>query len=364
MTSQRPVLFIDRDGTLIEEPADCQIDSYEKLRLVPGIIPALSRLRDAGWDFIMVSNQNDLGGPNFPVESFQGPHDLLLHILESQGITFKDVFVDPHPPGPNQPDTRKPGIGMVRHLLKDRTIDWDRSMMVGDRLTDREFGDNLGIRTYLLQSSMGQAGPDAVSWERIAHELANRPRQAVVDRNTSETQIHVEVDLDRTGQIEVSTGVGFLDHMLDQLAKHGGFSLSVRCDGDLHIDEHHTVEDTALAIGQAIDEALGDRRGIGRYGFTAPMDEAQASAALDLSGRPFLKFECDFDREMVGDLPTEMVEHFWRSFAESLRATLHLSVTGKNTHHKIEVGFKAVARALRQALRVEGTELPSTKGVL
>jgi imidazoleglycerol-phosphate dehydratase/histidinol-phosphatase len=364
MTIPRPVLFIDRDGTLIEEPADCQIDSYEKLRLVPGIIAALTQLRDAGWDFVMVSNQNDLGGPNFPVESFQGPHDLLIHILESQGITFKEVYVDPHPPGPSQPDTRKPGIGMVRHLLKDRSIDWERSMMVGDRLSDREFGDNLGIRTYLLQSSMGQAGPDAVSWEQIAHELANRPRQAVVDRNTSETQIHVEVDLDRTGQIEISTGVGFLDHMLDQLAKHGGFSLRVACAGDLHIDEHHTVEDTALAIGQALDEALGDRRGISRYGFTAPMDEARASAALDLSGRPYLVFECEFDREQVGDLPTEMVEHFWRSFAEALRCTLHLSVTGANTHHKIEVGFKAVARALRQALRVEGTELPSTKGVL
>lgn len=364
MTTPRPVLFIDRDGTLIEEPEDCQIDSFEKLRLVPGIIPALTTLRDAGWEFVMVSNQNDLGGPNFPIETFQGPHDLLLHILESQGITFRDVFVDPHPPGPNQPDTRKPGIGMVKHLLKDRTIDWDRSMMVGDRQTDKQFGDNLGIGTYLLQSSMGQGGEDAVDWAQIAHELAVRPRTAVVDRNTSETRIHVEVDLDRTGDIRLATGLGFLDHMLDQLAKHGGFSLAVQCDGDLHIDEHHTTEDTALAIGQALDEALGDRRGIGRYGFTAPMDEAQASAALDLSGRPYLKFDCPFDREMVGDLPTEMVEHFWRSFAEALRCTLHLRVEGSNAHHQIEVGFKAVARALRQAIAVEGTELPSTKGVL
>ncbi|WP_153396387.1 bifunctional histidinol-phosphatase/imidazoleglycerol-phosphate dehydratase HisB [Ornithinicoccus halotolerans] len=364
MTTPRPILFVDRDGTIIEEPADCQVDSFDKLALVPGVIPAMLAIRDAGYDFVMVSNQNDLGGPNFPKESFEGPHELLLQILASQGITFRDVFVDPHPPGPEQPWTRKPGIGMVAHLLKDRSVDWERSAMVGDRLTDKQFADTLGIPTYLLASAMNQAGDAAVSWADIAHDLVTRPRTARVERVTSETRITVEVDLDRRGHIEAATGIGFLDHMLDQLAKHGGFSMTVRCEGDLHIDDHHSVEDVAIAVGEALRTALGDKRGIGRYGFTLPMDEAQATAALDLSGRPYFAFECDFDRERVGDLSTEMVPHFWRSFADALRCTLHLRVTGENTHHMVEVGFKAVARALRQALPREGSELPSTKGML
>jgi imidazoleglycerol-phosphate dehydratase/histidinol-phosphatase len=205
---------------------------------------------------------------------------------------------------------------------------------------------------------------DQVDWDRIAHELVTCPRTATVERVTSETTIRVSVDLDRAGESRVATGVGFLDHMLEQLAKHGGFSMSVECDGDLHIDEHHSVEDVAIAVGEAIREALGDKRGIGRYGFTLPMDEAQATAALDLSGRPYFVFEADFDRERVGDLPTEMVEHFWRSFADAMRCTLHLSIGPGNAHHQIEVGFKAVARALRQALPRKGSELPSTKGML
>ncbi|CAN5825435.1 bifunctional histidinol-phosphatase/imidazoleglycerol-phosphate dehydratase HisB [soil metagenome] len=363
MSTARPILFVDRDGTLIEEPADCQVDSYDKLALVTGVVPALLRLRDAGWDFVMVSNQNDLGGPSFPQESFEGPHRLLLQVLGSQGITFKEVHVDPHPAGTDAP-TRKPGTAMVTHLLKDRSVDWERSVMVGDRLTDRQFADNLGIAAYLLSSRMDEAGEAAVDWSQIARELVDRPRRSRVERTTSETAVLAEVDLDSEGPVEVATGLGFLDHMLDQLGRHGGFAVRVRCRGDLQVDEHHTTEDVALALGQALREALGDKRGIGRYGFTLPMDESLASAALDFSGRPYLAFDCTFTRERVGDLPTEMVEHFWRSFCQGAGLNLHLSVTGDNAHHQIESGFKAVARAIRQAVRVEGSDLPSTKGVL
>lgn len=358
-----PVLFVDRDGTLIEEPEDFQVDSYAKLRLVPGVIPALLRLRDAGWQLVMVTNQDGLGSDAFPQEAFDGPHGLLLDILASQGITFKEVLVDTTLAADNAP-TRKPGTALMTALLKDRSVDWQRSVMVGDRETDRQFADNLGIPAYLLSSRTGEAGAHAVDWSQIAHELVDRPRTARVERVTSETAIRVGVDLDQAGRSHIATGVGFLDHMLDQLAKHGGFSMDVACEGDLHIDEHHSVEDVAIAVGEAIREALGDKRGIGRYGFTAPMDEAQATAALDLSGRPYFAFEADFDREKVGDLPTEMVEHFWRSFADAMRCTLHLRISEGNAHHQIEVGFKAVARALRQALVRDGTDLPSTKGLL
>jgi imidazoleglycerol-phosphate dehydratase / histidinol-phosphatase len=370
----RPICFVDRDGTIIAEPDDFQVDSLTKLRLVDGVIPALLRIQDAGYDLVMVSNQDGLGTDSFPQEHFDAPHDLLMHILTSQGVRFREILIDPHHAGPEAPWTRKPGIGMVVHLLKDKGVDWQRSVMVGDRETDREFGTNLGIRTYLLPSSAGtgvdpQAAPaEAVTttWDQIAHELAERPRTAHVERNTAETQIVVDVDLDRSGGADAQTGIGFFDHMLDQLAKHGGFSMTVRCDGDLHIDDHHTIEDVALAVGEAIRAALGDKRGIGRYGFTLPMDEAQATAAVDLSGRPYFRYQGNFDRPSVGEFPTEMVEHFWRSFADAMRCTLHLSVTGENTHHQIEVGFKAVARALRMAVARQGdsTELPSTKGVL
>ncbi|WP_298749182.1 bifunctional histidinol-phosphatase/imidazoleglycerol-phosphate dehydratase HisB [uncultured Serinicoccus sp.] len=355
--SPRPICFVDRDGTIITEPHDQQVDALEKVAFVDGVIPALLRIQAAGFDLVMVSNQDGLGTESFPQADFDPAHGLVMQVLTSQGVTFRDVHIDPHHAGPDAPWTRKPGIGMVVHLLKDRGVDWDRSVMVGDRTTDREFGDHLGIRTYLLPE---------VDWAQIAHELADAPRTARVERATSETSITVEVDLDATGGSEISTGIGFYDHMLDQLAKHGGFRMRVACAGDLHIDDHHTVEDVALAVGEAIRTALGDKRGIGRYGFTLPMDEAQATAAIDLSGRPYFAYEGSFDRESVGDFSTEMVEHFWRSFADAMRCTLHLSVTGGNTHHKIEVGFKAVARALRMGIARQGdsAELPSTKGVL
>jgi imidazoleglycerol-phosphate dehydratase/histidinol-phosphatase len=350
------ILFIDRDGVLIEEPADEQVDSFSKFRLVAGVVPALLRLRDAGFEFVMVSNQDGLGSDSFPTADFEGPQALLLQVLESQGIRFREVLIDPHRPQDNAP-TRKPGIGMVMHYLRDRAIDLAGSAMVGDRETDMQFAANLGVRGLRF----GAGGHD---WATIAHELADAPRTAFVERTTKETRIRVRLDLDRAADPVAATGHGFFDHMLEQLGKHGGFALEVQCAGDLHIDEHHTVEDCALAIGAALKQALGDKRGIGRYGFTLPMDESLASAALDFSGRPYFVFKGKFPRESVGELSTELVPHFFRSLCETAGLNLHLSVQGENTHHMVEACFKAVARALRQAIRREGTELPSTKGSL
>ncbi|SDX23274.1 bifunctional histidinol-phosphatase/imidazoleglycerol-phosphate dehydratase HisB [Lysobacter enzymogenes] len=378
MSALKPILFVDRDGTLIEEPADFQIDSYAKLRFVRGAIPAMLKLRDAGYEFVMVTNQDGLGTESFPRWSFDGPHELMMQVFESQGIVFRDVLIDTSFPAENLP-TRKPGIGLALPLLKDRGIDWERSAMVGDRETDNGFAANLGIRAFQLRTREFGGEWD---WAGIAHVLAERPRTASVQRNTKETRIQVRVDLDRAAEPQVATGLGFFDHMLEQLGKHGGFALELSCQGDLHIDEHHTIEDSALALGQALREALGDKRGIGRYGFepragqgddvaapaahefVLPMDETLARAALDFSGRPYFVFGGGFAREKVGDFPTELLPHFFRSLCETAGLNLNLNVEGDNDHHKIEACFKVVARALRQAIARQGRELPSTKGVL
>lgn len=360
MSALTPILFVDRDGTLIEEPADFQIDSYAKLRFFTGVVPALLKLRDAGWQFVMVTNQDGLGTDAFPQADFDGPHALMLQLFESQGIVFRDIWIDRSFAADNLP-TRKPNIGLALPLLKDRSIDWARSAMVGDRDTDMQFAQNLGIRGFQLRTP--QFG-GAWDWAGIAHALADAPRQAKVRRATKETTIEVELDLDASAEPQAATGLPFFDHMLEQVGKHAGVALTVRAQGDLHIDEHHTVEDTALALGHALREALGDKRGIGRYGFTLPMDETLASAALDLSGRPYLVFEGAFRRERVGDLPTELVPHFFRSLCDSAGLNLHLRVQGENDHHQVEACFKAFARALGQAVRREGSALPSTKGTL
>lgn len=376
--SATPILFVDRDGTLIEEPADFQIDAYEKLRFVAGVIPALLKLRDAGWQFVIVSNQDGLGTESYPRAAFQGPHELMMQVFTSQGIVFRDVLIDTSFPDEHSPN-RKPGIGMMLPYLQDRGIDWARSAMVGDRPTDIQFADNLKIRGFQLKSA--QFGGDW-DWAGIAHALADAPRQARVHRVTKETDITVTLDLDRSAEPRIHTGLPFFDHMLEQLGKHGGIALEIEAKGDLQIDEHHTVEDTGLALGQALREALGDKRGIGRYGFdpaatpwqqtgavpcagfTLPMDETLASAALDFSGRPYCVFDGTFRRERVGDLPTELVPHFFRSLCDASGLNLHLRVRGDNDHHQVEACFKALARALGQAVRRQGTALPSTKGAL
>ena len=359
--SGRPFLFVDRDGTLIEEPADQQVDAYAKLRFVSGSIPALLRLRDAGYRLVMVSNQDGLGTQRFPMADFEGPHSLLMQLLESQGIAFEAVLIDRSLPGECAP-TRKPGVGLVQHLLRDRTVDWARSAVVGDRDSDLAFAANLGVRGFKL--APGGADGDRCCWEDIAHALVDAPRIAVVERTTRETRIEARVDLDRAAEPEVCTGLGFLDHMLAQLGTHARIGLRLRCRGDLHVDEHHTVEDCALALGSALRQALGDKRGIGRYGFVLPMDEALVEVALDLSGRPRFVFDGSFSRECIGDLPTELVPHFFQSLCDALGMTLHLRLVGDNDHHKAEACFKGVALALRQACRREGSALPSSKGVL
>jgi imidazoleglycerol-phosphate dehydratase/histidinol-phosphatase len=365
----KPILFIDRDGTLIEEPPDEQIDRFDKLRLVPGVIPALIALRDAGYRFVMVSNQDGLGTASFPKADFDGPHELLMQILGSQGIVFDEVLIDPSLPADNSPN-RKPALGMVMHYLREQRFDPARSAVIGDRETDIAFASNLGVRGIRLGGEM--------DWPAIVALLTRGSRSAEVERATKETRIRIGVDLDRRAEPAIATGLGFFDHMLEQIGKHGGFALSVHCAGDLHIDEHHTVEDVALALGQALKQALGDKRGIGRYGsagsdgagqpvpaaLVLPMDETIASAALDFSGRPYFVFDGAFPREQVGDLPTELVPHFFRSLCDASGLNLHLSVRGENCHHMVEACFKAFARALRQAIRREGSELPSTKGSL
>lgn len=352
----RKLLFVDRDGCLIEEPADQQIDSYAKLALLPGVIAALQRFVAAGYELVMVTNQDGLGTASFPQEEFDGPHQLLLGMLASQGITFAEVLIDSSFPADGK-ETRKPGIGLVRHYLADDGWSRSASAMIGDRETDLQFAANLGVRGL-------RVGRQCVSWGEIAHQLLDQPRTASVSRNTKETRIQVSVDLDKVADPDVHTGLGFFDHMLEQIGKHGGFALTLRCEGDTHIDEHHTIEDSALALGSALRQALGDKRGIGRYGFTLPMDEAQASATLDLSGRPYFVFDGEFPRERVGEVPTELVPHFFRSVCETLGANLHMSVTGDNAHHMVEGCFKAFARTLRQAIARQGSELPSTKGSL
>jgi imidazoleglycerol-phosphate dehydratase/histidinol-phosphatase len=370
----RKILFLDRDGCLIEEPDDEQIDSYEKFALLPGVIGALQRCVAAGYELVMVTNQDGLGTESFPEQDFRGPQELLLRILDSQGIRFREVLVDRSFPHEGK-DTRKPGIGMLRHYLADDGWSRAASAVVGDRETDLQLAANLGVRGL-------RVGPGGVSWDEVAHQLLDAPRTATVERHTRETRIRVSVDLDKTAEPYARTGLGFFDHMLEQIGKHGGFALELRCDGDVQVDEHHTIEDCALALGQALRQALGDKRGIGRYGFSPdelparaapaageyafalPMDESAAEARLDLSGRPYFVFEGHFPRERVGEVPTELVPHFFRSLCETLGANLHLAVRGENAHHMVEACFKAVARSLRQAIRREGSELPSTKGAL
>ena len=357
MTRPAATLFIDRDGTLVEEPPDEQVDSLEKVRFMPGVFAALADLVHHGYRLVMVTNQDGLGTDSFPQAAFEQPQQFILETLRSQGIEFDAVFVCPHRKGDGC-GCRKPNTGLVTEYIPTSGVDLATSAVVGDRDTDLQFAANIGVRGVRVR----RHGTPEETWPAVVKALTTR--RAEVNRRTRETEINVRVNLDDTSPIHVATGIGFFDHMLEQLAKHGGFALELTCKGDLEIDEHHTVEDCGLALGEALRRALGSKVGIARYGFLLPMDEAEAQVAIDLSGRAFAQFSGRFSREAVGGLPTELVPHFFRSLAESLGAAVHVSVTGENNHHMIEACFKGVGRALRQALRRESRELPSTKGVL
>ena len=359
MSAPLKVAFVDRDGTLVEEPPDQQVDRLDKIRLMPGVIPALLELQGAGFVLVMVTNQDGLGTPSMPEADFRLAHDFLLDLFESQGVHFAQVFICPHF-AHDGCDCRKPKLGLLKDWLATHMLDRERSVVIGDRDTDLEFARNLAISGLRTRRD----GGPGESWPEIARRLTRPERRAHVSRHTRETEVTATVDLDQELPVEIRSGIGFFDHMLEQVARHGGFSLQLHARGDLHIDEHHTVEDCALTLGQALRQALGEKRGIRRYGFVLPMDEAQARIALDLSGRPYFVFDGRFQRERVGELPTELVPHFFRSLAEALGAAIHISVQGENTHHMVEACFKGVGRALRQAIRLEGLELPSSKGVL
>jgi imidazoleglycerol-phosphate dehydratase/histidinol-phosphatase len=353
----KKILFLDRDGTLITEPADFQIDRLDKFTLEPGVIPALLRLRDAGYTFVMVTNQDGLGTPSFREDEFRPLQDLLLRLLHSQGVAFEAVRVCPHTAADGC-DCRKPKVGLLLDYLRDPSWSRENSFVIGDRETDVQLAAALGVAGLRYH-------PEKLGWAELARRIVDAPRRATISRKTKETAITVSVDLDTPAAARLDTGIGFFDHMLDQIARNAGLGLVVECDGDLEIDEHHTVEDTGLALGAALKQALGDKRGVGRYGFVMPMDEARAQVALDLSGRPYFVFEGKFPRENVGELPSELVPHFFRSLSDALGATLHMSVTGDNTHHMIEALFKGFGRALRPAIaRDGGRDVPSTKGVL
>jgi len=350
-------LFIDRDGTIINEPEDKQIDSIEKLDFLPDIFVSLQQLLKNNFKLVMVSNQDGLGTSSFPQGDFDAPHNFMMKILSSQNINFNEVLICPHLPK-EKCNCRKPEVGLVLDYMKGQHIDLKNSYVIGDRDTDLNLAKNMGIAGIRI----GDA--ECHDWPQIVDFILNKPRTASIVRKTNETNIQVNVDLDNSGSINVNTGVGFFDHMLEQLAKHSGISLTIKAEGDLHIDDHHTVEDIGIAVGQAIRQALGDKVGIGRYGFLLPMDESLARVALDLSGRFVCEINAKFKRDKVGELSTEMVGHFFRSFAEGLKATLHIKVKGKNAHHMVEGAFKAVGRTLGQAVKKINTELPTTKGML
>ncbi len=371
----KKALFLDRDGTLIvEPPTDYQVDSYAKLAFLPGVLVELHRLvQETDYELVMVTNQDGLGTASFPEADFWPVHELMMDILASQGIHFSAVHIDRSFPHENLP-SRKPGTAMLTDYLKG-DYDLAHSYVIGDRLTDVQLAQNLGAKALLIgdpgteieyktqYSALAAVVPD---WVAIYHHLRRPPRRAEVVRATRETDIRVVVNLDGTGQADIATGLGFFDHMLEQIARHGGVDLSIHTQGDLQIDEHHTIEDTGLALGEALSRALGDKRGISRYGFLLPMDDALAQVALDFSGRNWLVWEAQFRRDKVGDMPTEMFSHFFKSLSDSARCNLHIRAEGENEHHKIEAIFKGFARALRMAVArtAQPDQLPSTKGVL
>lgn len=370
-------LFIDRDGTLIvEPPVTFQVDSLELLEFLPGVFRNLYNLRRlTRYELVIVSNQDGLGTPANPMDKFELVQEKLLTSFENEGVRFDDILIDPSKPEDDSPN-RKPKTGMLQGYLQG-DYDLENSFVIGDRLTDIMLAKNLGakgilIGTPALREELNANGLEsncallAGSWDEVYRFIRASMRSSRVVRKTNETDIEVEISLDGTGTSEISTGLGFFDHMLDQIARHGNFDIKVQVKGDLHVDEHHTMEDTALALGEAFLQALGDKRGIRRYGFTLPMDDSLATAAVDFGGRPWLVWEAAFKREKVGDVPTEMFYHFFKSFSDTSKSNLNIKAEGTNEHHKIEAIFKAFSKALRGAVALdpESDQLPSTKGAL
>lgn len=375
----KKVLFIDRDGTLTVEPNDFQLDTFNKLVFYPGVFQYLGNIsRDLDYELVMVTNQDGLGTENFPESNFWPTQKFLIKTFKNEGIIFKEVFIDRTFPEDNAP-TRKPGTALLESYINNTNYDLKNSFVIGDRLTDMQLAKNLGCKGVFIDNNPALGAEEVSdkdldstivlktkSWEFIYRHLLMRDRAVSFERKTSETVVYIEINLDGRGESKVETGLAFFDHMLDQFSKHGGIDLSLKTVGDLDVDEHHTIEDTAIALGEAISVALGDKKGIERYGFTLPMDDSLAEVSIDFGGRSWLVWEADFRREMIGKMPTEMFYHFFKSFADSAKANLNIRAKGDNEHHKIEAIFKAFAKSIKMAIKkdVEKMILPSTKGTL
>ena len=375
----KKVLFIDRDGTLTIEPGDYQVDAFEKLVFYPEVFRYLSSIaRKLDYELVMVTNQDGLGTESFPEEEFWPYQNHLVNSFKNEGVVFSEIFIDrtfPH----EKADTRKPGIGMLKGYIDNPEFDLSASFVIGDRLTDMQLAKNLGAKGIFIDNNI-DLGADEVtdsalddtivlktkSWEAIYNMLLLNEREVKLERNTKETTISIDLNLDGSGKSQIDTGIAFFDHMLDQIARHGGVDLYIKTTGDLEVDEHHTIEDTAIALGESFAQALGDKKGTERYGFTLPMDDSLAQVALDFGGRSWLVWEAEFTREMVGQMPTEMFYHFFKSFADGAKANINIKAEGVNEHHKIESIFKAFAKAIKMALKRDTNKmiLPSTKGKL
>ena len=377
---KKKVLFIDRDGTLIKEPADEQIDSFEKLLFYPGIFTFLGKIaKELSYELVMITNQDGLGTESYPEDTFWPVHNFIMHTMEQEGIVFKEVLIDKTYPHENA-ETRKPATGLLTNYFSEE-YDLPNSYVIGDRLTDIELAKNLGTKGIFIQNNLDLGSNEVTidqkevrsyialetdSWEAVYKYLLGENRIASHTRNTKETQIAIELNLDGTGNSNISTGLAFFDHMLDQLARHGQLDLNIKVAGDLEVDEHHTIEDTAIALGEVFSEALGSKLGIERYGFCLPMDDCLAQVAIDFGGRNWLVWDADFKREKIGDMPTEMFYHFFKSFTDGAKANLNIKAEGTNEHHKIEAIFKAFAKAIKMAVKRDQEKmiLPSTKGML
>jgi imidazoleglycerol-phosphate dehydratase/histidinol-phosphatase len=361
----KKVLFIDRDGTILTEPEDEQVDSFEKMSFLPGVISCLSKIaKETDYVFVMVTNQDGLGTESYPEDTFWPVQNKMLEILKGEGITFAEIFIDRTIPSQKAP-TRKPGTALLVKYLASG-IDLNSSFVIGDRMTDIELAKNLGCKAILIgDNKIPEAELTTNDWNDIYEYLKHIPRYSRVERKTSETDIQIEINLDGSGKSKINTGIGFFDHMLEQIARHGNLDLEIQVNGDLQIDEHHTVEDVALALGDAVLKALGGKKGIERYSFVLPMDDCLAQVALDFGGRSWLVWNVKFSREKVGELPTEMFFHFFKSFSDTAKCNINITAEGQNEHHKIEAIFKAFAKAIKMAVKqTDNFNLPTTKGTL